>query len=103
LERQADIEFAGEMDQRMQWTSDAGEKFDAMLNDVPVMFRGMAKSMASAAAEKVAGERGATEVGYEDMVRGFIKATPGHMRNGLKQIFAAHGVDLEKYQGDFQQ
>ena len=86
----------------MQWASDASAKFQEMLSDVPAMFRGMAKSMAASAAEKAATERGATEVSFEDMVRGFIQATPGHMREDLKKLFAGHGVEIQNYRADFE-
>ncbi len=86
----------------MQWAEDARTKFREILADVPSMFRSMAETMSSSAAEKLAGERGAGEVSLDDMIRGMIRITPGHMHENLKQLFSGHGVDVKGYEAEFQ-
>lgn len=84
----------------MNWSTDATATFENLLNDVPAMMRGMARSMASSEAERVATGRGGSEVSVDDLIRGMIRATPSNLRENLKQILVGHGLDLEKYQSE---
>ena len=72
-----------------------------MLNDVPAMMRGVARSMTTSEAERVATQRGAGEVIVDDLVRGMIRATPSNLRENLKQLFQGHGIDLKEYASEF--
>ncbi|MDD5541865.1 MAG: DUF2621 family protein [Acidobacteriia bacterium] len=86
---------------RMNWSTEATTQFESMLNDVPAMMRGMARSMASAEAERVAAERGATEVSVDDLIRGMIRATPSDFRETVKQLLQGHGIDPATYASEF--
>jgi hypothetical protein len=81
----------------MDWTPEATEKFKALLEEIPVFMRGMAEKMGRNEIAKVAAARGVSQVDLSTMVIGLIKATPGHMKDQMKQTMIRHGIDLAPY------
>ena len=79
----------------MNWTPEAEEKLELILEDVPGPFRGMARDAARRAAEEIAEEEGKETIELEGALRGLIKASPFHMRKRLKETMVAKGINVE--------
>jgi hypothetical protein len=81
----------------MSWDDAAERLLDALLGMVPDTFRGLAEGAARVEAEGFAGERGASAVGTDDVVRGWIATTPADQRDGLVAVLEQLGIDPEAY------
>ncbi len=84
----------------MEWTESAEAVLGSLLGMVPETFRSLASGAARAEAEGIAGERGASEVSLDDVVRGWIATTPASSRDGLVAVLEQLGLDPETYADD---
>jgi hypothetical protein len=81
----------------ISWERSTGEKFDRLIEKVPVFMRGIAKEKVSQRAESIIRKDGRREILEKDMVDAFFAETPfgfhGPMKNDMKEI----GIDYTKY------
>lgn len=81
----------------MEWTTEATEKFKALLGEIPVFMRPMAEQMGRKEVMKQAQEKGLTQVDLPTMIVALIKATPPNMKDQMKQAMTKHGINLADY------
>ncbi len=85
---------------RMPWDAAAERVVQALLDMVPATVRPLAEATARDESEIAAQERGASEVGAEDAIRGWIRTTPPEQRDGLVAVIDELGFDPELYAED---
>lgn len=83
----------------MNWSVKALDLLDALTKDVPGQFRERAKANVVAETENFCRQSRVREVGYDQVVVGYIRHTPAHLRQGLRTFLAVKGVPLEKFEG----
>lgn len=81
----------------MEWTADAENLLATLGRMVPETLRELATSAAHDEAEAVAEEQGASEVGADEVMRGWIRSTPPEQRNGLIAVIEDLGLEPERY------
>ena len=81
----------------MNWDNEAREKFEAVLNKIPVFLRGMAQSKVSLKAEAIACSENRQSVNLKDVVDAFFKETPFGFHGPMKTDMEALGIDYHKY------
>ena len=81
----------------MQWTEEAKEMLNTLLQAIPAMMRSLAESPMKEKAEEYAEENGAQTVERIHSIAGFIIATPFPMRKHLKGTLEKAGVTAEEY------
>lgn len=81
----------------MQWTQEATESFDKLLEVIPALMRGLAEGPMKEKAEDYAEEAGAQQVERSHAVAGFIIATPFPMRKHLKKALEKAEIPIEEY------
>ena len=89
-----------ELQSRLPWDSEAERIVRALLDMVPATMRPLAEATARDESELAAQERGASEVGPEDAIRGWIRTTPPEQRNGLVAVIDELGFEPELYADD---
>ena len=85
----------------MKWTPKAQETFELLLRDVAPEYKEPQRRHAMEAIENYCNEARFREVGSDQVVIGYIRATPAHQRQGLKQVMRLKGIIVEKYEGHF--
>lgn len=85
----------------MNWSLAALDALDLFVRDIPPQFRERAKSHAVEEIENYCRQTRIREVGYDQVVVGYIRSTPAHQRQALRQVLRAKGVPVEKYDGHF--
>ncbi|TMG55867.1 MAG: DUF2621 family protein [Chloroflexi bacterium] len=70
----------------MEWDEAAEGVLTTLCRMVPETIRELARSSAHDEAEATAGERSATSVSVDDVVRGWIRTTPPEQRDGLVAV-----------------
>lgn len=86
----------------MSWEQQAEGALEQLCAMVPETYRELARANARAESEIAAGDRGATEVGPEDVVVGWIRMTPVEQRDGLVAIIESLGHDPVEYADELQ-
>jgi hypothetical protein len=86
----------------MEWSDGAESLITALSKMVPETFRNLAELSARDEAQSIASERGAEEVGMDDVVRGWIRTTPPEQRNGLVAVIESLGLEPERYADDLE-
>jgi len=81
----------------MSWSEAADSVLLALVRMVPETLRELASASARDESEAVAEQRGASEVGVDDVVRGWIRTTPPEQRNGLIAVIESLGLEPETY------
>ncbi len=81
----------------MNWENTAAEKFNRMIEKIPVALRGIAKEKVSKRAESLAAEANHSAVNERDMVDAFFKETPGGFHGPMKVDMEALGIDYTQY------
>lgn len=81
----------------ISWEKNAGEKFKAMIEKVPVFMRPVAQETVSKKAVELVQKAGRTEITEKDMVDAFFAATPGGFHGPMKADMEALGIDYTKY------
>ena len=79
------------------WDTHTQEKFNQMIEKIPIFMRGIAQDKVSKSAEGIAAQNQRLLVCEKDMVDAFFKETPfgfhGPMKNDMKDL----GIDYIKY------
>lgn len=86
----------------MRWSAPAERTLRALTDMVPATLRDLAGAAARDESELAASERGADEVGTDDVVRGWIRTTPPEQRNGLVAVIDDLGFDVELFADELQ-
>ena len=85
----------------MNWTDEARDILDDLVQELPLPVREGVKQTASFRAETLADESGAGKVSLETAVRAFIEATPTDLRERLKHTLSYKGIDPDEYETAF--
>jgi len=85
---------------RLPWEPEAERIVRALLDMVPATMRPLAEATAREEGELAAQDRGASEVGPDDAIRGWIRTTPPEQRNGLVAVIDELGYEPELYADD---
>lgn len=83
----------------LTWTPDAEALLQALLKRVPALFRGLARRRVVRVAEELA-ER-TKLVTREEVIRGYILASPRVTRERNRQPLIDLGIDVERYAADW--
>ena len=86
----------------MNWEAEAERALEQLCAMVPETYRELARANAQAESEVAAGERGASEIGPEDVIVGWIRMTPMEQRDGLVAIIESLGHDPVEYADELQ-
>jgi predicted enzyme related to lactoylglutathione lyase len=81
------------------WNEEAGKLLQSLLVGVPSLFRGLARRRVVKEAEELAEGR---DVGREDVIRAYIRASAKITRGRVRKPLLAHGIDPENYVADFE-
>lgn len=81
----------------MLWQKSTQDKFDQMIEKIPVFLRGVAKEKVAKRAENFAGQGNRHEVNDKDMVDAFFKETPFGFHGPLKTDMEDLGIDYTQY------
>jgi hypothetical protein len=86
----------------MEWDESAEGVLATLCGMVPDTIRELAKAAGQDEAEAVAGDRGATTVSVDDVIRGWIRTTPPEQRNGMVAVIESLGLEPEIYENELQ-
>ncbi len=81
----------------MAWEKTAMERYNTMLNLIPIFHRGIAKEVVNIKSEENARSRGAKEVSEEDIVKAFLSEVPKAFYSLMIRIMDEAGFDWKKY------
>jgi len=81
----------------MQWTPAAEEALTNFLAQVPDDWRDRVRVSARKAATNQALQIGNPVVDVDEVVQGYIQATPAHLRPALRPVLTAAGFDVNQY------
>lgn len=84
---------------RLTWDPEADALLRSLLKRVPALFRVLARYRVTRIAEDLA-ER-TRRVSREEVVRAYILASPRVTRGRNRQPLVDHGIDVERYQADW--
>lgn len=84
----------------MEWNQDALDLLEELVSPIPVFVRPMAKKKIEGVI--LAGVEGET-VTKDDVVKGYILASPGDMQERAVKLLKAKGVDLTPYEAVLEQ
>ncbi len=79
------------------WETKARDKFDRLIEKVPVFLREIAKDKVSKKAEIFAVQNGRAEISEKDMVDAFFAETPFGFHGPMKCDMKECGVDYTSY------
>ena len=86
----------------MEWEPVAENVLAQLCNMVPETLRELAGASAHDESEGEAQERGASTVGAEDVIRGWIAMTPPEQRNSLVAVIEGLGYAPEDFAAEFE-
>jgi predicted enzyme related to lactoylglutathione lyase len=95
-----EYERVPELPKSLSWQPDAEQLLKSLLRSVPALFRGLARRRVTAVAEELVGP--SLQVGREEVIRGFILASPKITRPRNRQPLIDQGVDVERYRADWE-
>lgn len=84
-----------------EWTEKARETLELLVRDVPPEYRDRARHHAAEEAENYCRATRIREIGYDQVVIGFIRSTPVHQRMNLRYQLQIKGVPVEKFEQHF--
>lgn len=84
----------------MEWNQDAKDLLDELVKPIPVFVRPMAKKKIEAII--LNGVEGGL-VSKDDVVKGYIIASPGNMQERAIKLLKAKGIDLSPFEALLQQ
>ncbi len=84
----------------MNWDKSTEEKFQQMIEKVPVFLRDMAKEKVTEKAEVLASKENRSEMIEKDLVDAFFEATPFGFHGPMKTDMEAIGIDYTQYGHD---
>lgn len=85
----------------LRWTPRAEEALNQFLAQVPEDWRERVRSQARSAAIRQAEQIGNHTIDIDEMVVGYIQATPMRLRPALRPVLEAAGIDIERYKRHF--
>lgn len=85
------------LNEKIVWESAVEEKFEKLLNKMPVFLRGVAREKVSKKAFELAVAAGHAQINEKDMVDAFFAETPFGFQGLLKNDFNEFGIDYIKY------
>ncbi|MGH2379076.1 MAG: hypothetical protein ACRDGT_11445 [Candidatus Limnocylindria bacterium] len=94
--------MSGGAGRTMEWEDAAERTLAAFTGMVPETLRPLAESAGREESELVAGDRGASAVAADDVVRGWIRTTPPEQRNSLVEVIDDLGFDPELFADDLE-
>lgn len=94
-----EYDFVPALPKELTWTEDAEGLLQSLLKSVPALFRALARYRVTREAELLA-ER-TRVVSREEVIRGFILASPKVTRGRNRKPLVDHGIDVDKYQADW--
>ncbi len=83
--------------QAVRWEDAVRQKFDQMIEKIPVFLRGIAREKVSQRAEKIARADNRFVVGEKDMVDAFFAETPFGFHGPMKMDMTDLGIAYTKY------
>jgi len=95
-----EYDFLPQLPKVMTWDPEAEAFLKSLLKSVPALFRALARRRVVAVAEELAAARNL--VGREDVIRGFILASPKVTRGRNRKPLIDHGVDVDAYREDWE-
>ena len=94
-----EYDFVPELPKEMTWDPEAEAFLKSLLKAVPALFRALARRKVTREVERLAS---ATRcVTREEVIRGYILSSPKITRGRNRQPLIDHGVDVDKYQADW--
>lgn len=91
--------FVPALPKELTWTEDGEALLQGLLKSVPALFRALARYRVTREAEQLA-ER-TRVVTREEVIRGFILASPKVTRGRNRKPLIDQGIDVEKYRADW--
>lgn len=79
------------------WEKTTKEKFNQLLEKIPVFLRGVAQGKVSKKAEGIVAQEGRAQVTEKDLVDAFFTETPFGFHGPMKTDMEALGIDYTKY------
>jgi hypothetical protein len=79
------------------WHKETQEKFQQLIDKIPIFLRGIAQEKVSKKAENIAAKANRTEVTEKDMVEAFFSETPFGFHGPMKSDMESIGIDYTKY------
>lgn len=81
----------------VNWTQDAREMFDKIINDLPQFHRSIAQRLVKESAENIALSKGKDTVEKPELIQAFFKEVPPAFKDMMKRLFNKFNRDyLEK-------
>ncbi len=81
----------------MQWDAASLNKYNKMLNLIPIFHRRLAQEVVNKKAEQLALGRGSTTVEESDIVKAFLSEVPKAFYSLMVRIMHEVGFDYKKY------
>lgn len=81
----------------MQWETAALNKYNKMLNLIPVFHRRLTQEVVNKKAEELARSRGSSQVEEKDIVQAFLSEVPKAFYSLMVRIMDEAGFDYKKY------
>lgn len=95
-----EYELVPELPKQLTWQPEAEALLKSLLKSVPALFRMLARHKVVAMSEELA--RATRLVTREEVIRGFILASPKVTRGRNRQPLIDHGIDVERYAADWE-
>lgn len=81
----------------IQWQQKVRQKFEQLMNKIPVFMRGIAQQKISEAAAEAAKKDNRQEIIEKDLVDAFFKETPFAFYGPMKADLQNAGIDFTQY------
>lgn len=94
-----EFDVTPELPKTLVWNDDADALLKQLLKGVPALFRGLARRKVVRVVEEFAACR--SIVTREEVIRGFIRASPKVTRGRNRGPLLAAGVDVDRYHADW--
>lgn len=94
-----EYDFVPELPKELSWDGEAEQLMQALLKKVPALFRALARHRVTKEAESLAART--RRVTREEVIRGFILASPRVTRGRNKKPMIELGIDIDRYQADW--
>ncbi|MGJ7505486.1 DUF2621 family protein [Variovorax sp. ZT5P49] len=95
-----EYDAAPELPKVLAWDDDAEVLLKQLLKSVPALFRGIARRKVVRVVEELAA--GSRMVMREEVIRGFILASPKVTRERNRKPLMDAGIDVDRYRGDWE-
>jgi hypothetical protein len=91
------VKLPGGLVDNVNWEASTLDKFNQILEKVPIFMRGIAKDKVSQKAESLIRKDGRTQVVEKDLVDAFFSETPFGFHGPMKSDMESIGLDYKKY------